>query len=101
MKQSETLGTAVSKKLKERGWTLRQASIRTHVSHNTIGDMAQGIIPGRGMVIQWAEGLNESVNDWLVLAGYDPIPTELCLPAGTPPEVREEIMLLLKKIGNA
>ena len=76
----------------------RHAEQQTGVNYSTIYTIvSRGRIPTRGQVIEWAEGLNEPVNKWLILAGYEPIPIELCLPEDTLPEVREEIMRLLKK----
>jgi hypothetical protein len=66
---------------KEHGFkSYRHAEQQTGVNYSTIYMIvSRGRIPTRGQVIEWAEGLNESVNEWLVLAGYEPIPVELCL----------------------
>lgn len=72
-KQSEEFGEAVRKLLGERGLSLRQAKYKTGIDHATIMDMSHGFVPRQDLVMQWAQGLGESVNKWLRLAGYQPI----------------------------
>jgi len=73
----QTFGEAVSRILKEKQWSYRRAKIATGIDHYTIGEMAAGAVPKRGVVIEWAQALKEPINPWLALAGYDPIPPEL------------------------
>ncbi len=77
-KPNPRFSEAISNTLAERGLTLRQAEYKTGIDHTTITRMANGIVPSRGKVIEWAEGLDENINTWLELAGYEPIPAELC-----------------------
>jgi hypothetical protein len=55
----------------------REAEDITMVERTAIYRMRNGQIPSRGKIIQWAEGLGESINHWLELAGYEPIRAEL------------------------
>jgi hypothetical protein len=56
----------------------RQAERITGVNYSTIYTLvSSGRIPTRGQVIEWAEGINEPINYWLELAGYDPIEPRL------------------------
>ena len=75
----------ISLVLTEHGWSRQRACIASGIPGATIGRMAMGIVPGKDYVIKWAEALRE------------PIPVELCLP---PPEVRDEIIRLLKNAGG-
>ena len=100
-KTSLKFGAAVQAVLNDHGWSFRGATIATGIDYNTIGNMKSGIVPSRGKVIEWAEKINEPINKWLVLAGYEPIPAELCLPEDMPSEIREEIMRLLKRVNGA
>lgn len=91
-------GEEVAEKLKQKGWSYRRAKIATGIDHYTIGEMASGVVPKKGAVIDWAQALHENVNKWLVLAGYDPIPEELIIEPGkrillkpVPPEVQANI----------
>ena len=67
----------------ERAWkkhnlgNYRNAEDVTKVERTTLLRMRASVIPSRGKVIQWAEGIKENVNHWLQLAGYDPIPESL------------------------
>jgi hypothetical protein len=46
----------------------------TKVERTTLLRMrTKGIIPSRGKVIEWAEGIEENINKWLILAGYVPL----------------------------
>lgn len=74
---SEEFAAAVRRVLEERHWSYRRATVATGIDHGTIGFMAIGIVPKRGVVIEWAQALKEPINDWLKLAGYDPIPENL------------------------
>lgn len=69
-------GEAVKKALEERGWSHQRAHVNVGVPGATIGRMALGIVPGEDHIIKWAMGLKEPINDWLELAGYEPIPPE-------------------------
>lgn len=57
----------------------RHAEQITGVNYSTVyAIVSRGRIPTRGQVIEWAEGLGESINDWLALADYEliTVPTE-------------------------
>jgi hypothetical protein len=68
---------AVNKVLADRNLHLRGAEYKTGLDHTTVNRMKNGLVPSRGKIIEWAEGLGESINHWLGLAGYDPIPENL------------------------
>lgn len=76
---SPQLGEAVKAVLAEKGWSYRRASIATGLQHATIGAMASGIVPGKDHIINWAVALNEPINKWLELAGYDRLPANLVI----------------------
>jgi transcriptional regulator with XRE-family HTH domain len=81
---SEAFGKEVKKRLDERGWSHLRANVATGIPSATIGRMALGIVPGEDHVIKWAKALNESINYWLDLAGYEPIPANLICETKTP-----------------
>lgn len=87
---SEEFGRIVRDRLKEKGWSFRRACIATGVDYGTIGNMADGIVPRKGHVIDWAIGLGEDINYWLALAGYDTIPPKLVSGAEEVREATEE-----------
>lgn len=76
-KVSEKFGAAVRELLDSRGLTLRAASLKTGVDHTTIKQMRDGLVPKKGIVIDFAQGMDENINHWLELAGYEPIPPRL------------------------
>jgi transcriptional regulator with XRE-family HTH domain len=76
-KASKQFGEAVSELLDARGLSLRAAALKTGVDHTTISQMRSGMIPKKGIIIDWAVGLGEEINHWLKLAGYEPIPENL------------------------
>ena len=92
---SEEFGAEVRARLKGKGWSYRRATIATGIDHGTIGMMASGVVPKKGVVIDWATHFGEDVNKWLVLAGYDPIPEELVCDVTTADRVREDHALYL------
>jgi transcriptional regulator with XRE-family HTH domain len=69
-------GEAVKRVLEEHGLSLRGARIRTGIDHVTLSDMASGYVPRMEKTIQFARGFELDVNEWLELAGYDPIRDE-------------------------
>lgn len=74
---SEAFGKAVRQVLESRqGMSIRAADRRTGINHVSIGRMAEGYIPEMETVVRWARGFNLDVNEWLRLAGYDPLGTE-------------------------
>ena len=54
------------------GATLREARRKTGNGITTVAEMARGIIPIRNVVIEFAVGLGEPVDEWLRLSGYLP-----------------------------
>jgi hypothetical protein len=70
-------GLEVRAILEQKGWSFRRATINTGIPHTTIGMMADGLVPGKDHIINWAVALKEPINKWLTLAGYDPIPENL------------------------
>jgi transcriptional regulator with XRE-family HTH domain len=76
-KASKQFGEAVSELLDSRGLSLRAAALKTGVDHTTISQMRTGMVPKKGIIIDWAVGLGEDINHWLTLAGYEPIPESL------------------------
>jgi hypothetical protein len=70
---NEAFGAAVRHELDSRGLSLRQARIRTGVDIETTSRMRQGEVPRMDKVIAFARGFHLDVNDWLRLAGYEPI----------------------------
>lgn len=83
--------------MKERGWSYRRARIATGIDHGTIGDMATGVVPRKGVVVDWAQTLKENVNWWLELAGYDPIPENLVCDFASD-RVREHVLEYMSDI---
>jgi hypothetical protein len=74
---SEDFGRAVQRELDDKGWSHQRACVATSIPSATIGRMALGIVPGEDHIIRWAKGLRQPINQWLILAGYEPIPEEL------------------------
>ncbi len=74
---SEEFGHRMKEELERRGWSYQRACVASGVPTPTIGRMALGIVPGKDHIINWAVAIQEPINEWLVLAGYDPIPEEL------------------------
>ena len=72
-RRSEKFGEAVSRLLDERGLSLRAQRLWTGIDHDTAALMRQGVVPRMDKVIQFAQGLGLEINEWLVLAGYDPL----------------------------
>jgi hypothetical protein len=70
---NEAFGAAVRHELDSRGLSLRQTRIRTGIDIDTVGRMRAGDVPRIDKVIAFARGLKLDVNEWLVLAGYDPV----------------------------
>jgi hypothetical protein len=75
-RRSERFGEAVSRVLDERGLSLRAQRALTGIDHDTAAQMRQGVIPRMDKVIQFARAFGQSVNDWLEMAGYEPIEPE-------------------------
>jgi lambda repressor-like predicted transcriptional regulator len=73
-------GEEVRKRLEQHGWSFRGATIATGIDYGTIGNMASGMVPRKGVIVDWAIALKEDVNWWLELAGYPPIPPEVLHP---------------------
>jgi len=78
-KSYPALQRAVNNAWKRHGFrSYREAEDVTGLERTTLFRMRKrGWRPSRGMVIQFAEALREPINDWLVVAQYDPIPEEL------------------------
>jgi hypothetical protein len=85
------LAQEVSKRLADKDWSHQRACVATGVNGAVIGRMALGIVPGADHVINWALGLRENVNYWLVLARYDPIPEDLICDIARVDRVREDV----------
>lgn len=72
----------------------RHAELLTGVNYSTIYAMAsRKRVPTRGQVIEWAEGLKEPINDWLELAGYDPISSALIQDGESPSTDTEKFII--------
>lgn len=54
--------------------SLRGAMLKTGIDHATIGKMRMGFVPRSETVIRFAQGFGLDVNEWLALAGYEPLP---------------------------
>ena len=96
----KAFGEEVRKRLVAKGWSFRRATISTEIPHTTIGAMADGVIPGEDHIIKWAKALKEPINEWLTLAGYDPIPEELISERPDPMLVREQMAEYLVETGR-
>jgi hypothetical protein len=66
-------GEAVESLIRERGCTLRSQRQRTGIAHSTVKSWIDGVQPSMDAVIAFARGFGLDVNEWLALAGYDPI----------------------------
>src|SRR5437867_2465635 len=75
-RRSERFGEAVCRVLDERGLSLRAQRTLTGIDYDTAARMRQGVVPRMDKVIQFARAFGRSVNEWLTLAGYDPIEPE-------------------------
>lgn len=75
-RRSERFGAAVCHVLDERGLSVHTQRARTGIDHDTVARMRNGIVPRMDKVIQFARAFGRSVNEWLELAGYDPIEPE-------------------------
>lgn len=71
------LGERVKLVLKDREWSYQRASVATEIPAPTIARMALGIVPGADHIINWARAIGQNINEWLILAGYEPIPVHL------------------------
>lgn len=69
----QSFAEAVQRVLEEHGLTLRSQRQRTGLAHSTILTWLQGVRPRMEAVIQFAEAFNLDKNEWLALAGYEPI----------------------------
>ncbi len=87
---NERFGEEVQRVLKEHGWSYRRATIATGVDYGTVGNMAMGMVPRKGVVIDWAIGIKEDVNRWLELADYESLPPQP-LPVETVDEIIDRI----------
>ena len=72
-KPNERLAEAVQAVLDERGLTQRGQRSRTGVSHVTVQGMLNGVVPQMETVAAFARGFGLDVNEWLELAGYEPV----------------------------
>lgn len=84
-------GEAVKQLMQARGLTNRGVTIKTSIDHGTVNNMRQGMVPKKGVILDFALGLGENVNEWLVLCGYDPIPEELVSDVTKADRVREAV----------
>jgi hypothetical protein len=73
-RQSEEFGKRVRDVLEAHGnMSNRGADRKTGVNYATISNMAVGQIPEMESVVRFARGFDLDVNEWLQLAGYEPI----------------------------
>lgn len=72
-KSNQAFAERVQQLLNKHGLSLRGQRVRTGVSHVTVQAMLQGVVPQMETVVAWAQGFGEDVNEWLILAGYEPI----------------------------
>lgn len=71
---SQQFGEAVTQLLKDQGnLSLQGARLRTGIDHNTLSRMKQGEVPRVDKVLDFARGFGLDVNEWLELAGYEPV----------------------------
>lgn len=68
-----TFGEEVLDVLKRHGATYRSQRQRTGLPHSTVVNWVQGVPPTMEGVVSFARGFGLDVNEWLALAGYDPI----------------------------
>jgi hypothetical protein len=73
MEVREEFGAAVKRVLAEHNQSFRGQRTRTGLAHVTVMNMAQGIVPEMQTVVKFAAGFGLDVNEWLALAGYEPI----------------------------
>lgn len=73
----EQFGRAVNDIMERRNLSNRAAMRKTQIDYTTINNMRQGMVPRKGVIVDWAIGLGENVNKWLLIAEYDPIPLDL------------------------
>lgn len=59
--------------MEEHGLSLRGQRPRTGLSHVTVQQMMDGVVPQMESVVAFARGFGLNVNEWLELAGYEPI----------------------------
>lgn len=69
---SDDFAQAVRRALGNRSY--RQVAARARISASYIGDLVQGRVPKRDIVIAFAEATGADVGELLRLAGYDPLP---------------------------
>lgn len=74
-KLNSPFGKAVKAVMEEHGLSLRGQRVRTGLSHVTVQQMMEGVVPQMESVVAFAKGFSLDVNEWLELAGYDPIET--------------------------
>lgn len=91
MRVSPRLGTEMQNRLQDRKWSYRRAAICTGLRHSTIGDMASGLVPGKDHIIDWAVAIDEPINYWLELAGYEPIPARAVVTEESIEEIVERV----------
>lgn len=77
-RQIEELAVRVKAVLEQHGsagvpMSLRAADRKTGVNYVTLGRMHEGFVPEMESVVRFARGFGLDVNEWLTLAGYDPI----------------------------
>lgn len=101
MEKNPRFGDAVREACERHKFTsTRHAGYRTGIDYSLISKMQNGTVPGIKVIIRWATAIEEPVNKWLELAGYDPVPTEPSISTSqmpatqqpdVPPAVRQAI----------
>lgn len=68
-------GRRVEEVLKEHGLSQRAQKTRTGIDHGIVGEWIDGWTPGHmDNIVKWVEGFGLDLNEWLVLAGFPPLP---------------------------
>ena len=98
-KVDEEFGKAVDDAMKARGLSNRGVMIKSRgkIDYGTVQNMRSGLVPKKGVVIDFAITIGEDINHWLTLAGYDPIPTELIGDIASADRVKEQVAEYLVK----
>lgn len=96
---NKAFGDLVRAKLAERKLTLRGARNLTEVDYGTIWDITKNdYVPVYGKVVQLARRFGEDPNEWLKVAGYEPV--EPTTPAFDPAAALGQATLELLAVGR-
>jgi len=90
--EPERLTEYLSTLLKERGLSMRKASLEAGLNHGAVGGFVRGRRPHRDSCLILAEYFQVDPNEMLAAAGYDPMPVvdrSLIDPQEFAPEVKE------------